>query len=76
MLQDKIRVTIVSPGIVDSELFDQIPDPQVREMYAQYKATFEPLHAADVADAILFAVSRPERVGINEITLRAVGQSN
>jgi NADP-dependent 3-hydroxy acid dehydrogenase YdfG len=71
---DRIRVTVVHPGIVDTELFDHIPDRSVRDAYAKVRASFEPLHARDVAEAVVFAVTRPDRVGMHEITLRPHGQ--
>jgi NADP-dependent 3-hydroxy acid dehydrogenase YdfG len=56
-----VRVTVVEPGGVDTPFFDH-PDESR-------------LHADDVADAVLYAVSRPERVDINEILIRPTAQS-
>ena len=55
-----IRVTAISPGNVDTPFFDNTP--QVH------------LAADDVARAVLFAVSQPDGVGINEIVMRHPGQ--
>lgn len=74
LIGDKIRVTVVLPGVVETELVDHIPDPVFRATYQSFAATFEPLRADDVAEAIVFAVTRPARVGINEIVLRSSGQ--
>jgi NADP-dependent 3-hydroxy acid dehydrogenase YdfG len=56
-----VRVTVLEPGGVDTPFFDR-PDE-------------DRLHADDVADAVLYAVSRPERVDINEILIRPTAQS-
>ncbi|HUJ28026.1 MAG TPA: SDR family oxidoreductase [Myxococcales bacterium] len=68
-----IRVTIISPGVVQSELpgGTQDPDtaPRVREMYAQ---TAIPAEA--VARAIAFAIDQPPEVDVNEIVLRPTVQ--
>ena len=74
LIADKIRVTVLVPGIVETELADHIPDPAFRAMYQKFAGTFELLKATDIADAIMFAVTRPAHVGINEIVIRATGQ--
>ena len=69
----KVRSTIIEPGAVDTELSDHIRDgvrEQVRERFAEIKA----LEAADVADAIVYAVTRPWHVSLNEILIRPTEQ--
>ncbi|MFF4102904.1 SDR family oxidoreductase [Streptomyces sp. NPDC001903] len=63
-----IRVTLVSPGVTESELADSIGDPAAREAMKAYRA--EALPASAVAGAISYAVSQPERVDVNEIVVR------
>lgn len=63
-----IRVTLVSPGVTESELPDSITDPTAREAMAAYRAVALP--AAAVADTIAFAVSRPPEVEVNELVVR------
>ena len=64
-----LRVTVIEPGAVATELPGHITDPQVRARteasYAEVSITAE-----DVAAVVAFAVTQPEGVGLNEITVR------
>lgn len=57
-----VRVTVVEPGMVDTPFFDD-PDSAGR------------LQANDIARAVMFAVSQPPPVDINEILIRPTAQS-
>ncbi|MEU0806091.1 SDR family oxidoreductase [Streptomyces sp. NPDC005970] len=63
-----IRVSVVSPGVTESELADSISDADAREAMKVYRAAAIP--ASAVADAIAFAISRPAEVDVNEIVVR------
>ncbi|MFI1847344.1 SDR family oxidoreductase [Streptomyces sp. NPDC020480] len=63
-----IRVSVVSPGVTESELADSISDADAREAMKVYRAAAIP--ASAVADAIAFAISRPTEVDVNEIVVR------
>jgi NADP-dependent 3-hydroxy acid dehydrogenase YdfG len=67
---DNIKVTVICPGVVDTELFDKIGDPQARETFKAFAATLEPLTVEDVARAVGYALDQPAHVSLNEITLR------
>jgi NADP-dependent 3-hydroxy acid dehydrogenase YdfG len=69
----KIRSTIIEPGAVDTELSDHIRDG-VREQTRERFADLHMLEAADVADAIAYAVTRPWHVSLNEILIRPTEQ--
>jgi NADP-dependent 3-hydroxy acid dehydrogenase YdfG len=69
-----IRVTDVQPGVVDTELTDHIPDPSRRDAFRSTWAERRPLDPADVARAVLFAVTSPAHVNVNEILLRPTDQ--
>ena len=69
-----VRVTVVAPGVVETELFDAITDAATRERFAALRAKLTPLDAADVARAIVFAMSQPPNVGINEIVIRPIDE--
>ncbi|WP_432001999.1 SDR family oxidoreductase [Streptomyces sioyaensis] len=63
-----IRVTLVSPGVTESELADSISDPEAREAMKTYRAVALP--ASAVADAIAYALAQPPQVDVNEIVVR------
>jgi NADP-dependent 3-hydroxy acid dehydrogenase YdfG len=72
-LEDNIRVTIVEPGAVDTELPDHITDEDAREGLSGL-LSLERLQAEDIASAITYAVTQPERVSVNEILIRPTQQ--
>lgn len=56
-----VRVTVVAPGIVDTPFFESVP-------------LEAPLAADDVAHAVLYALSQPAHVDVNEILVRPTAQ--
>jgi clavulanate-9-aldehyde reducatase len=74
-LHADIRVTCIEPGFVETELQGH-NDPAVRERIEKMRERIgDVLRAEDIADAILFAVSRPAHVSLNEILVRPTGQA-
>ena len=73
LLQDDIRVTIIEPGAVETELPDHITDEDARESLGGL-LDLEIMQAEDVANAIVYAVTQPPRVSVNEILLRPTQQ--
>ncbi|RDD87935.1 SDR family oxidoreductase [Streptomyces parvulus] len=63
-----IRVTLVSPGVTESELADGISDAAAAEAMETYRAVALP--ASAIADAIAYAVAQPAEVDVNEIVVR------
>ncbi|MFF7604355.1 SDR family NAD(P)-dependent oxidoreductase [Streptomyces parvulus] len=63
-----IRVTLVSPGVTESELADGISDAAAAEAMETYRAVALP--ASAIADAIAYAVTQPAEVDVNEIVVR------
>ncbi|PBC51612.1 MULTISPECIES: SDR family oxidoreductase [Rhodococcus] len=63
-----VRVTVVSPGVTESELADSISDDMAREDMKAYRAVALP--AAAIANAIAFAIDQPADVDVNEIVVR------
>ncbi len=73
-LQPDIRVTVIEPGAITTELTDHITDPASKR--ANKTATAEMgIPALDIADVIAFAISRPQRVTLNEILVRPTVQA-
>jgi NADP-dependent 3-hydroxy acid dehydrogenase YdfG len=68
-----VRVTVVEPGIVATELQQHLR-PEVREAMEKRFAGIEPLAAQDIAEAIRFAVTQPRRATVNEILVRPTDQ--
>jgi clavulanate-9-aldehyde reducatase len=71
-----IRVTIVAPGFVDTELQGHNRSPIVqRSMARQREDIGEPLSADDVADTVLHALTLPAHVCVNEVVVRPTRQA-
>ena len=75
LLGRPIRITEVSPGLVETEFsmvrFDGDPDKA-----AKVYEGFKPLTGDDVADCIAWAVTRPRHVDVDEIVVRPVAQAS
>ncbi len=69
----RIRVSLISPGAVSTELADSITDEDVLDGWKQNPVT--PMDPERIAKAILFAVSQPQEVDVSEIVVRPVSQS-
>ncbi|MCA9289739.1 MAG: SDR family oxidoreductase [Phycisphaerales bacterium] len=70
-----IRVTVIAPGVVRTDLLESITDEETKEATtAYYDAHEAPLEASDIAEAIRYAVTTPAHVDVNEILLRPTGQ--
>jgi NADP-dependent 3-hydroxy acid dehydrogenase YdfG len=67
-LKGRVRTTILSPGAVRTALFD-------RELTGPRDFHGEVIEPQDVADAIVYAISRPPNVAVHELTIRPRGQS-
>ena len=63
-----IRVTIVSPGVVETELGSDITEESSQGLLKELRKTA--LSADAIARAVLYAVSQPEDVDVNEIIVR------
>jgi NADP-dependent 3-hydroxy acid dehydrogenase YdfG/uncharacterized protein YciI len=71
---DNIRVTVIEPGVVATELGEHIENPAMKENLRARAAQMEPLRADDIAEAVVYAVTQPARVNVNEIVVRPTGQ--
>jgi NADP-dependent 3-hydroxy acid dehydrogenase YdfG len=71
---DNIRASVIEPGVVQTELRDHIGHAATQASLNAWAGSMRQLQAEDVADAIVFCVSRPPHVNINEILMRPTDQ--
>jgi NADP-dependent 3-hydroxy acid dehydrogenase YdfG len=72
-LQPGVRVIVIEPGAVATELTDHITHGETKSAVEQmYQATS--IAAEDIAEIIAFALSRPRSVSLNEILVRPTAQ--
>ncbi|RDS84784.1 SDR family NAD(P)-dependent oxidoreductase [Dyella monticola] len=72
--KDNIRVSVIEPGLVDTELRDHIGHEGVRTALNGVASGMRQLQSEDIAEAILFCVTRPDYVCINEVLMRPTDQ--
>ncbi|MFB2880972.1 SDR family NAD(P)-dependent oxidoreductase [Floridanema aerugineum] len=70
-----IRVTIIEPGMVNTEINDNISDPISKQRSEERRKSITPLESEDIAAAIVYAVTQPPRVNVNEILIRPTTQT-
>jgi NADP-dependent 3-hydroxy acid dehydrogenase YdfG len=58
----RIRVTLIEPGMTDTEFFDQRPENALAD--------------DDIARAVIWALGQPDRVDVNEVLIRPSSQAN
>jgi len=71
---DGIKVTLIEPGVVATELTDHIPHEPTKTRYEGNIAKMEMLQSVDIAGAIRFVATQPRRVSINEVLIRPLDQ--
>ena len=74
LLGTRVRVSTVDPGMVETE-FSLVRFHGDEERAAQVYRQFPPLQPADVADAVLWCVTRPAHVNVNEVILMPADQA-
>jgi NADP-dependent 3-hydroxy acid dehydrogenase YdfG len=74
LLGRPIHITTVEPGLVESNFSRVRFRGDVEKATAVY-ANVEPLTPDDVAECVIFAVTRPRRVNIDELVIKALAQS-
>jgi len=73
-LSPDIRVTVIEPGAVATELTEHITDAQTKQATQAFVRDLA-ITAQDIAEVIAFAVSRPRRMTLNEILVRPTAQT-
>ena len=74
LLSEHVRVSVVEPGTVDTELVNHLGD-EIRDAARRQVAEIEALRAEDIADVISYIVTRERRVAVNEMLVRAGDQT-
>jgi NADP-dependent 3-hydroxy acid dehydrogenase YdfG len=69
-----LRMTVISPGVVESELADTISDAATAEVIQNYRRVAIAPDA--VARAIAFAIAQPRDVDVSEIIVRPTASPN
>jgi len=74
LLSRRVRVSVVEPGTVDTELITHLRE-DIRQAAQSQTASIEPLRPDDIADTVAYIVTRDRRVAVNEILVRAAEQT-
>jgi NADP-dependent 3-hydroxy acid dehydrogenase YdfG len=71
--QRHVRVSLIEPGAVETELSSH-NRPEILEQIRGRFGEIERMSARDISDAILYIVTRPRHVAINELLIRPTEQ--
>lgn len=69
-----IKVTTIFPGATQSELGHDITSPKIKALYGNLK-NMPKMNEDAIADAVIYAISQPGNVSVNELVIRPVGQT-
>ena len=74
-LHSGIRVSVVEPGMVETELLDHNTNPVVKQTAERMREQIgQLLRAEDIARAIVYTVAQPPHVAVNEVLVRPARQ--
>ena len=74
LIGKRVRVGVVGPGTVDTEIFTHLAESS-RATFENQTAGMVKLQSEDIADAVLFMVTRDRRVAVNHMLVRAAEQT-
>lgn len=74
LCQQNIRVIVIEPGAVKTELLDHFTDARIQDQSRRHFEEVGALSPEDVADCIAFAVSLDRRISLNEMLIRPTRQ--
>lgn len=74
LISRRVRVSVVEPGTVDTELASHLRD-DIRQAAQSQTASIEMLRPDDIADTVAYIVTRDRRVAVNELLVRAAEQT-
>ena len=69
-----VRIGLVEPGAVATELTDHITQPEAKETSRANAASMRTLQSEDIARAVLYLVTQPPHVAVNEVLVRPTDQ--
>ena len=69
-----IKVTTIYPGATVSELGSDITSPKIKAIFGDFSA-LPKMDENAIADAVVYAISQPGNVTVNELVLRPLGQT-
>ncbi|MEV4217060.1 SDR family NAD(P)-dependent oxidoreductase [Nonomuraea sp. NPDC049725] len=69
-----VRVVVVEPGFVATELSGHISDPAMRAAAQEMASSMRTLRPGDIAEAVVYAITQPAHVAVNEILIRPTDQ--
>ncbi len=72
--KERIRVTVIEPGAVATELLEHITHPEAKRRQLEFAQGMTQLQSEDIAAAIVYAVTQPPRVNVNEVLIRPTEQ--
>lgn len=75
LLENNIKVSSIDPGMVDTEFSTVRFHGDKQKADNVYKG-FTPLYAKDIADTILFVITRPSNVNINDLVIMPTVQAS
>jgi NADP-dependent 3-hydroxy acid dehydrogenase YdfG len=70
-----VRVVVIEPGFVATELASHITDPMMQAAAKDMMNAIRTLQPEDVANAVFYAISQPDYVAVNEILIRPTDQT-
>ncbi|GAA4386404.1 hypothetical protein GCM10023088_57310 [Actinomadura verrucosospora] len=70
-----VRVVVVEPDFVATELINHNTEPTMRALARDTAAAMRTLQPEDIANAVVYAVTQPEHVAVNEILVRPTDQT-
>jgi NADP-dependent 3-hydroxy acid dehydrogenase YdfG len=74
-VDDNLRVTVIEPGAVATELTDHISDEDALDAIQSRIGKLDPLQSEDIANAVAYAVTQPDRVNVDEILIKPAKQA-
>jgi NADP-dependent 3-hydroxy acid dehydrogenase YdfG len=69
-----VRISLIEPGAVETELRHHITQPEAKASAETMYTSMRSLESEDIARAVVYVVSQPPHVAINEVLVRPTDQ--